>query len=112
MAAPHVSGVAVAMFHLNPALTAYQARDVLLDRLSYDSLTDSLGGMTSTGGRLNFQKVIANPLLTSPKLNNFPVVTGVSNAFANAGSTVSLSAAASDPDGDPVRMVWSSIDLN
>jgi subtilisin family serine protease len=108
MATPHVSAVAVAMFHLNPALTANQARDVLLDPASYDLLTDSIGSMTSTGGRLNFQKVIANPLLSSPKLNNFPVVTGVSNVVANAGDTVSLTATASDPDNDPLRMVWSS----
>ena len=112
MATPHVSAVAVAMFHLNPSLTANQARDVLLDPASYDLLTDSLGSMTSTGGRLNFQKVIANPLLTSPKLNNFPTVTAISNVFATAGSTVSMAASASDPDNDPLRMVWSSPNFN
>jgi len=112
MATPHVSGVAAAMFHLNPALTAYQARDVLLDPASYDLLTDPLGSQTSTGGRLNFQKVITNPLLSSPKLNNFPTVTGVANVFANAGASISLSATASDPDNDPLRMVWSAAGLS
>ena len=108
MATPHVSAVLAAIFHLNPALTAYQARDVLLDPSSYDLLTDQLGSMTSTGGRLNFAKAIVNPLLTAPKLNNFPVVTSVQNVFANAGDTVNLTATASDPDNDPLRMVWGS----
>lgn len=108
MATPHVSGVVAAMFHLNPALTAYEARDVLLDPASYDLLADPLGGMTSTGGRLNFQKAITNPLLTAPKLNNFPVLTASSSVVANAGDMVNLTATASDPDGDPLRMVWSN----
>jgi subtilisin family serine protease len=108
MATPHVAAVAVAMFHLNPALSAAQARDVLLDPASYDPLSDQLGGMTSTGGRLNFQKVIANPLLLSPRLNSFPTVKGVSNSFVTAGGTVNLTATASDPDNDPLRMAWAS----
>ena len=108
MATPHVSAVVVAMFHLNPSLTPSQARDVLLDPGSYDGVTDSIGRMTSTGGRLNFQKVTANPLLASPVANNFPVTSGISNVFANAGSTVSLTASASDPDGDPLRMAWAT----
>src|SRR5205085_12121629 len=70
-------------------------------------VSDPLGSMTSTGGRLNFQKAIRNPLLSSPKLNNFPAVSGVSNVFATAGTTVSMSASATDPDGDPLRLVWS-----
>ena len=107
MATPHVSAVLAALFHLNPALTAYQARDVLLDPNSYDAVADQRGSMSSTGGRLNFQKAIANPLLMAPQLNNFPVMVPVSNVFANAGDTITLTAAASDPDNDPLRMVWS-----
>jgi hypothetical protein len=112
MATPHVSAVAAAIFHLNPALTTNQARDVLLDPASYDIVTDYRGSMSSTGGRLNFQKVIANPLLSNPKLNNFPTITGASNVFANAGDTVNLTATASDPDGDPLRTVWNGSNLS
>jgi hypothetical protein len=111
MATPHVSAVAAAMFHLNPALTAAQARDVLLDPASYDVVADPRGAMTSSGGRLNFQKVISNPLLKTPKLNNFPTIAPIANAFVNAGSTVNLTANASDPDNDPLRMAWSSQNL-
>jgi hypothetical protein len=112
MATPHVAGVAVAMFHLNPGLTPYQARDVLLDAASYDAVADSIGSMTSTGGRLNFQKVIANPLLFSPSLNSFPTITGVSNVFPNAGAPVTLSAALADPDHDTLRTVWTAPSLS
>ena len=112
MATPHVSAVLAAMFHLNPALTAYQARDAILDPSSYDLVTDQKGSMTSTGGRLNFLKAISSPLLSAPKLNNFPVVASVSNVFANAGTAINLTAAASDPDNDPLRQVWARGPLN
>ncbi|MCU1338407.1 MAG: hypothetical protein JWO19_3988 [Bryobacterales bacterium] len=108
MATPHVAGVLVAMFHANPNLSAYQARDAILDPASYDPLTDQIGGMTSTGGRLNLLKALTNPILSTPKLNNFPVISAVGNVFAHAGDAVNLTATASDPDGDPLRMVWSS----
>ncbi len=106
MATPHVSGVLAAMFHANSQLSSYEARDAILDPGSYDALTDQLGGMTSTGGRLNLLKALTNPILSNPRLNNFPVLTGVTNVFANAGETVNLTAAGSDPDNDPVRTVW------
>jgi len=106
MAAPHVTGVVTAMFQANPSLTAAEARDVLLDPSSYDLLLDQKAGMTSTGGRLNLLKAITSPLLTDPVLNNFPVVGGNQNVFANAGDSVTLTTAASDPDGDPLRIVW------
>lgn len=106
MATPHVSAVAAALFHLHPELSAYQARDALLDSASYDPVADQKGAMTSSGGRLNFEKVITNPFLSAPKLNNFPAITGVQDAVASTGETISLSASASDPDNDPLRMVW------
>ena len=108
MATPHVAGALAAIFHANSKLSAFEARDAILDPASYDSVTDPLGSMTSTGGRLNVQKALSNPILSSPKLNNFPVLTSVGNVFANAGDTVNLTATASDPDGDPLRMVWGS----
>src|SRR5206468_3356496 len=106
MATPHVSGVLAAMFHKNPALTAYQARDLVLDPASYDALSDTLASATSTGGRLNFAKSIANPLLFSPKLNNFPVLSMGPNVFAAAGGQVTVTASATDADNDPLRMSW------
>ena len=112
MATPHVSAVLAAMFHLNPRLTAYQARDVLLDPSSYDPITDARALMTSTGGRLNFAKAIASPRLTAPVSNNFPTITGVSNVEAAAGTMVDLTAIVSDPDNDPLRTVWTQAPWN
>ncbi len=106
MAAPHVSGVLAALFHKNPALTADEARDVVLDPGSYDALSDPKAQSTSTGGRLNFAKALVNPLLFAPRLNNFPVLTVGPDVFASAGSPVNLTASASDLDNDPLRLVW------
>jgi subtilisin family serine protease len=107
MASPHVAGVLAAMIHRNQALTAHQARDVVLDQASYDPLSEARAQSTSTGGRLNFYKAITNPKLTSPGvLNNFPTLTVGANVFASAGSLVTLSATASDVDGDALRMSW------
>jgi subtilisin family serine protease len=106
MATPHVSGVLAALLHENPALAANEARDVLLDPGSYDALSDPRAQSTSTGGRLNFTKALANPLLFSPVLNNFPVLTLGPDVIASAGSQVNLTATASDPDNDPLRTAW------
>jgi len=107
MATPHVSGVLAALFQRNPALSVNEARDVILNPASYDILKDAKARTTSTGGRLNFAKALTNPLVFAPVLNNFPVVTMGPNAFASAGSQVSLSANASDADNDPLRISWS-----
>src|SRR5436190_8285073 len=48
MATPHVTGVAAALFHVNPSASAANIRDVILDRASYDSLTDSRLKVTTT----------------------------------------------------------------
>jgi subtilisin family serine protease len=106
MATPHVSGVLAALFAKNPALTSTEARDVVLDPGSYDTLSDSKAKSTSTGGRLNFAKALANPLLFAPVLNNFPTLTMGPNAFASAGSQVNLTATASDVDNNPLRISW------
>ena len=106
MATPHVSGVLAALLHKNPALSSNEARDVILDPASYDALSDPKAQSTSTGGRLNFAKALANPLLLSPRLNNFPVLTMGPDVFASAGSQVNLGATVSDPDNDSLRMTW------
>jgi subtilisin family serine protease len=106
MATPHVSGVLAALLHKNPTLAANEARDVLLDPGSYDALSDPRAQSTSTGGRLNFAKALANPLLFSLVLNNFPVLTVGPDVFTSAGSEVNLTAIASDPDNDPLRTAW------
>jgi hypothetical protein len=99
--------VLAALFRKNPALGTNEARDVLLDPGSYDALSDPKAQSTSTGGRLNFAKALANPLLFAPRLNNFPVLTmGGPDVFASGGSQVNLTATASDPDNDPLRMSW------
>ena len=107
MAAPHVSGVMAALAHQNPTLSAYEARDIVLDPGSFDALSDPRAQTTSTGGRLNFPKTLANPRLSSPiVLNGFPTLTMGPDVFAAAGSQVNLTANASDPDNDPLRMSW------
>src|SRR5438094_8149634 len=106
MATPHVSGVLAPIFHKNRALTANEPRDVLLDPSSYHAMTDPKAQTTSTGGRLNFNKALSSPRLFSNTLNNFPTLTMGSSVFASAGSQVNLSASASDPDNDPLRMAW------
>src|SRR5260370_32167051 len=106
MATPHVSGVMAALFHKNPALDPNHGRDVVLDPSSYDAMTDPTAQTTSTGGRLNFNKALSSPRLFSNTLNNFPTLTMGSSVFALAGSQINLSASASDPDNDPLRMEW------
>ena len=109
MAAPHVAGVLAALFEQNPALTVTQARDIVLDRASYDTLTDAKARSSSTGGRLNFAKALANPLVVAPALNNFPVVNPGADVVAAAGTQVSLAASAGDADDDPLRMAWNNM---
>ncbi|MFM8944822.1 MAG: S8 family serine peptidase, partial [Actinomycetota bacterium] len=106
MASPHVAGVAAAMLSEHPDLTAAQARDGLLRPESYDAMTDARARSTSTGGRLNFAKVLANSgFYANPTLNQFPTVSVGPDAFVNAGGTVAFSQSSSDPDGDTLRSV-------
>jgi len=110
MATPHVSGVMAALLHQHPGLTAFQARDVVLDPSSYDTLSDAKAKSTSTGGRLNFYKTLNNTRLLSPVvLNNFPTLTMGPDATAGPGGAVNLIATASDADaGDAagLRLAW------
>jgi subtilisin family serine protease len=106
MATPHVTGVLAALFQRNRFLTAYQARDLVLDPASYDLVTDVKAQINSTGGRLNFAKALANPLLSAPKLNTFPSLTKNPDVFVSAGIPVTLTATASDADKDSLRMSW------
>src|SRR5213592_599818 len=110
MATPHVTGVAAALFHVNPSASAANIRDVILDRASYDALTDSrLKVTTTTGGRLNFAKALNNPLLSSPALNKFPAISPLTNITANSGDPISLTASGSDPDNDPLTLGWAPL---
>lgn len=112
MAAPHVSAVLAALLHLHPGLSAYEARDILLDPDSYDPVQDTKAAMTSTGGRLNFYRVLSSPRLAAPRLNGFPIVTGVRDTLVSAGESVTLASAAEDPDGDPLRQAWARGSFN
>ena len=110
MATPHVTGVAAALFHVNPSATAANIRDVILNPASYDALIDSRLKVTTTkGGRLNFAQALNNPLLSSPTLNNFPAISPLSNITANSGDTISLTASGSDPDNDPLTLGWAPL---
>jgi subtilisin family serine protease len=106
MATPHVTGVLAALFQLNPALTPNEARDLVLDPGSYDTLSNAKAKSTSTGGRLNFAKAVANPRLFAPVLNHFPVLTAGPNSFVSAGNLVSLTSTAVDQDRDTLRLAW------
>jgi subtilisin family serine protease len=107
MATPHVTGVLAGLFVQNPQLSAIEARDVVLDPGSYDALTEAKAKSTSTGGRLNFAKALANPDLFSPVLNTFPTLSIGDDVFTSSGGKVTLAATAADTDGDPLRMSWS-----
>jgi len=111
MATPHVTGVAAALFHVNPAASAAKIRDVILDPGSYDALTDLRLNSTSTSGRLNFAKALNNPSLSTATLNNFPVLSSIpASKTANAGDLITLSASASDPDaGDALKLGWAPL---
>jgi hypothetical protein len=111
MATPHVTGVLAALFHKNNTLTSNEARDVVLDPASYDTLSDAKAKNTSTGGRLNFAKALARtpPAPDHPTLNNFPVLTMGSNVSASGGSQVNLAASPfGASDTDPLRMAWAA----
>jgi subtilisin family serine protease len=105
MASPHVAGVAAAMFALNPSLTPAQCKSVLLDPGSYD-LTAFPYNSTG-GGRLNFFKAITNPkLYNPPAITNLAPVLVLSHTnkplIIALGETVTITATATDPDGDPL----------
>jgi hypothetical protein len=105
MAAPHVTGVAAALFQRNPALTPEQARDILLDPASVDPLTDnSSRSSSSTHARLNFAKAINNPLVSAPQRNGFPQISAAPLVVRSAGNPANLTATATDPDGDPLQV--------
>ena len=106
MATPHVTGVLAGLFVQNPQLSAIEARDVVLDPGSYDALIDAKAKSTSTGGRLNFAKALANPDLFSPVLNTFPTLSIGDDVFTSSGGRVTLAATAADADGDPLRTSW------
>ncbi len=105
MATPHVVGVAAALLHRNPRLSVHELRDVLLHPDSYDPLSHPRASASSTGGRLNFSKSIANPILFAPRLNTFPSIQIAPFLIANAGEAVQMHAVVQDLDGDPLRTV-------
>jgi hypothetical protein len=109
MATPHVTGVAAALFQVNPNATAAQMRGVILDPGSYDKVSDPILMQSATvGGRLNFYKALTNPLLkaTNPQLDQPPTVTVPASISAGSGSNVTLQATTSDPDNDPLTVGW------
>ncbi len=108
MATPHVAGVLAALIHKNPLLSAYEARDVILDPGSYDSMIETKARTSSTGGRLNFFKAYVNPRRSNPgPLNNFPLLTMGPDVFAAGGAHIDLVATANDADSDDaLRIAW------
>ncbi len=85
MAAPHVSGALALIFARFPAITAVDAKTLLLDRV--DPLP-SLAGRVRSGGRLNALLPLAQPDEIPP------------------GPVTDL--AASDPDGTRITLRWTA----
>ena len=105
MASPHVAGVMAALLHKYPALTPQQARDLILDPASYDTLTDAKAKTTSTGGRLNFAKALTNTYAQA-QANHFPTLAMGPDVTASTGASVNLTATVADDDGDTLRTSW------
>ena len=74
MATPHVAGAAALMLGQDPALTPWQAREMLLS--SVDEVGD-LTGKVSSGGRLDVAAALAAPV---PDLAGTPVASAVAPA--------------------------------
>lgn len=106
MATPHVCGVLAAAFALNPSLTPFQVKDILLSPESLDFPTNSGNADLDTtgGGRLNMLKLVSNPRLFAPTASNRPPVITLNTAtnliIVQPGVSYSVTASASDPDGD------------
>ena len=102
MASPQVAGVAAAIFGLNGSLTVAQAKNVLLNP---DSLDQTAFVHTSTfGGRLNMAKALTNGLIYAPQDNHPPTLTVFgSTRSLRVGESTTVSASASDADGDALR---------
>ncbi len=99
MAAPHVTGAVAALLHLYPGLSAEQVRDAVLHPQSYDTVS-SLAALTSSGGRLNLNKLFTNSFNSNPVLNQFPVMLMPQYVIGNAGTQYTIFSDTIDQDGD------------
>lgn len=107
MATPHVAGVAAAIFHRNPTLSVYEARDIILAPSSRDPLPPQWSIDSTTSGRLNFAKAIQNPMMSGGfKLNSFPTLSLGPYPSVTAGTPITLDIPASDADSDLLTKKW------
>ncbi len=104
MAAPHVAGVAAALFGLNPNMNPLHCKSTLLNPDSFDQTQFVLN--STFGGRLNFAKAVNNPYLFSPSNNHNPTLTlstGTNIVVVEPGKVRTITAIGTDPDGDVLR---------
>lgn len=104
MSVPHVSGLAALALSLNPNLSVYELKDLLLNQSSTDELTE-MGLISTTGAKINAQKTLANPLVFSPRTNSPPDIFDIKAYDSIGGKLSSVSFSASDPNNDPLRML-------
>lgn len=112
MAAPHVSGLVSLLFGLNPNLTIYEVKDILLNKNSYDIVDVNFDISSTSGGRINTYKTLINSLVFNPKLNNIPEITDFSFNFGYGGQSAFVSFNAFDLDNDPLKyFIFDTSDL-
>jgi subtilisin family serine protease len=104
MACPHIAGIAALVWSVNPELSLYELKDLILSKNSVLPL-QGRGMYSSTSGRVDVEKILNNPLLTSPKTNNIPELILPELILGNAGQTVNITPTAFDKDGDSLTYV-------
>ena len=110
MACPHAAGVAAAMFAVNPALTAFGCKNVILNSNSYDRIGFTFN--STLGGRINMAKCVNNPLVFQPptNVNHSPILTlNVTNnpQVIPSGGSFDVVATGTDADNDGLQFVTS-----
>lgn len=104
MSTPHVSGLSALVVALNPNLSVYELKDILLNSQSTDEMTE-MGLLSTTGAKINAQKTLSNPLVFSPKTNSPPIVSDIKAYDTVGGNPTVVSFNASDPNGDALRVI-------
>ena len=93
MAAPHVAGACALVWARFPWLNYREVIDRILSTV--DPLP-SLNGRTVTGGRLNVRRALS-------EVNSAPSIAGIADRTVVWGTTITMTASASDPENNELR---------